>query len=161
MSSFFSSLWYHGEAHTGVNRQKKPKSPHFGTFKTRTTAGIENVVSAKYADGDRLSFRSMPHIGILQKHTGKKASFSLFSGLCLRLILIGELFPHNFACLETLEICIKIRRRSVTMREILQKQKIRFVNFHLSGKKKIWEIWELEKLHEKNVKTMGGEKTLR
>ena len=80
----------------------------------------------------------------------------------LRLILIGELFSHNFQK-KNLEIigdtwylvCINVRRRSVTIREILQKQKnqVRYIS-HI-WKKKSGNLWKIKKLRERNVEKMG------
>ena len=48
-------------------------------------------------------------------------------------------------------ICINFRRRSVTIREILQKKKNKFVKFHTFGKK-IRKIWKIEKWCEKKCR---------
>ena len=50
-----------------------------------------------------------------------------------------------------MEICINIRRRSVTIREILRNQK--YVNIPIIGEKNR-KIWKTEKLHEKNVEKL-------
>ena len=56
-----------------------------------------------------------------------------------------------------MEICIKIWRRSVTIREILQKEpKISStLTFQLFGEKKNRKIWKIEKLRVKNVENLG------
>ena len=49
-----------------------------------------------------------------------------------------------------------MRRRSVTFREILQKQKYQ-VRQHSNIWKKNRKIWKIEKLREKNVRNMDKE----
>ena len=53
-----------------------------------------------------------------------------------------------------MEICINIRRRSVTICEILQKQKTQVRYISRIWEKKIVKLWKIEKLREKNVEIM-------
>ena len=50
-----------------------------------------------------------------------------------------------------MEICINIRRRSGTIREILQKQKNQGRSISHIWNKKKREMWKIKKLREKNV----------
>ena len=72
----------------------------------------------------------------------------------LKLILVGEIFQEVPKLGNTINwryMGIKIRRRSVAIREILQEEqkKIRFVKFHIFGKenKKIWKIKKIARKH--------------
>ena len=51
-------------------------------------------------------------------------------------------------------ICINSRRRSVTIRDFLQKHKIKLVKFHISGKPNQEKLFP--KLRENNVEIMGN-----
>ena len=52
------------------------------------------------------------------------------------------------------EICIKIRRRSVTVRGFFRKQKNKFVKFHMFGKQ-IRKIWKMEFFRDENMEVKG------
>ena len=83
----------------------------------------------------------------------------LFVGVALklRLILIGERFPIiSIKVWIFLGTCINIWRRSVTLREIPQKEAKKTISFnftHLFGEK-ISKIWKIEKLFEKVSKIL-------
>ena len=53
----------------------------------------------------------------------RRSNYCMYQYHRARLILIGERFSIISQVWKYLEICINIRRRSVTIREILQKQK--------------------------------------
>ena len=67
-------------------------------------------------------------------------------------ILSESVFFHNFQSLDLIggKYCINIRRHSVTIREILHKQKnqVRYISHIIIGKKKIRKIGKIEKLRE-------------